>query len=1098
MADRCANCGRPLYPGAAFCPVCGTRAYDTGEENAAVSIELVFTGKTGSGPHAETINETTERFFAAADLAAERLNGRVTREEEGGIAVSFAHPGIAQAAYAAVSFAAEIRNATRGLVEPLPPALKERVMFRGGVNTLDPGTNPFSEKTSPRIQARRLRTKAADWTVLVSENVKALAGGQFDFRAVGFYQSAGGTTTVTVYELVEKPFALPGTSGGAIPPKVAVSARPREAGENFLAEIVKTRSTGGIQIIGPPGSGKSTLLSFFLESAKGLGFRIAAATFFPAFRCSPFAGWPGICRDLLRSLYPGRPVSKSVLTAVNDFGGDLALWAPLWLRWLGLEPEANPYTEEAPPTTRRLWTETFVKELVALAARRAPLALVFDDFQYAPSSSRLLIGSLASDHLGKGFALIRTTTEKYDFPTDAESLNLTPLEWRNYLEGLSDEGELELPSDPILFARSGGSPWALRQLWAYRKTPYALPPKEESLGGAAATALARRLSTKDKNWRATVAATAALGYPFSAADIPNLSRAAERNPDIDGEALVADLVALGLASRPFGGRENEVFLSDAAVAALNGLLTPTAKDRNAANKAAARFTAAKKPTDAAVRALLKTAAGDYATAAKKALAAAAEALSYQATDEATSVLTAVISVLDEDPLARNAVTETTRARLLLGRAETFLDQGVAVAVLADLDAAAIYDIREFWPALHTLRGKVFVSRGYYEEAEIAFRQAAESARRIGSATAAAIAELAQTDLARLKGDVVRARVLYQGAALKDLPPASQRSKTELQYRMADIQEAASSAHALLEGYSPDLRPYDAAAIGLVVGPILFETGRFGNAKSLLETSFRIYDTTGDIENSCRALANLARIESATEKVAGVKASWRKLWDRATGAGYAGGEFEAAFGLSQTALWEGDSPNAFRWLARAGELTESLPREYGWKVHAHKTLLEYSFRGATGAWRDILEVGRAYESIGDYISAGDLYLTAGRIGRGVADPADVRDLLRRPPLEFRPRESRYLFAEYAYVLALSAAGANDPQTARKYSRAAVAAARELGLWNIESAALTLLADVDERAAKREEYRRRARWLAVNGGAEIVLGLNITPLTAPKAA
>lgn len=1099
IADKCTNCGRPLYPGAAFCPVCGSRAFGTGDENAAVSIELVFAAKAGNPQELEVINEANERFFAAAGLTAERLNGRVLREEEGGVAVNFAHPGIAQAAYAAVSFAAEIRNLAREIIEALPPAIKEGAVFRGGVNTYDPGTNPFPDKQSPRTQARRLRTKAADWAVLVSETVKALGGGQFDFQAVGFYQSPGGATAIKIFELVEKPFSLPGDSGGIPPSKVLIPSRVRAAGEDFLDRVAAAAGTAGLQVVGPPGSGKTALLSLYLAAAKSRGYHTAAATFFPAYRHTPFAGWPGICRMLLRSLYPANPLSKSALAAIKEFGARFLPWAPLWLEWLGLEAEPNLYTEGAPPRLRRQWLEAFLISLISIALKRAPLALFLDDFHFAPPSSRAWAGLLAQiASPPKGLALIRAAAESTHLRGDDVQIALTPIDWRDYIEGLSEEGEPELPSDTVLFARSHGSPWALRQVWPYRKTPYALPPQEEIPGGAALTALSRRLRTKDRSWRLTVAAAAALGYPFSVGDIPNLVRAAEQDLSNEGEALIADLITFGLAYHPLGGRESDVFISDAGRAAITALLVTSAIDRHTVRTAAARFTAARKTEDAALRAFLKTSAEDYAVAAKKALIAAKEALDFHAAEEASSILTTVIGALHDDPGATNAITKTTRAKLSLGRAEAFLAQGIAAAALADLDAAAANGIPDLEPALYTLRGKVFLSREYHEEATTAFGQAADSARQLGYIETAAQADMALAELTRLKGNLATARAFCSSAGLKNLSPEGQQGKAELLYRMARIQEAAAVAQVLLEEYSPDLRPYSAAAIGLVAAPILFETGRGGHAKSLLETALTVFTTADDEENACRTLACLARMDARTERVPDAQAAWHRLWSRATAAGYSASEFDAAIGLSLTALLTGDHKAAYRWIERAEELTTTLPRRYQWEAEAHRALAEYYFDGFTEAWRIIRNTGTQFEDHGDYITAGDFYLSAARVGFGIASPSDLQGLLNSAPLKLRRRESRFFSAKYVFISGLYAHMTGDREAARRYSRAALAAARELGLWRVESTALALLAEVDERAAKREEYRRRARWLAANAGAETLPDLKVTAQPPAKRA
>ena len=146
--------------------------------------------------------------------------------------------------------------------------------------------------------------------------------------------------------------------------------------EGLREAVARTAQNHGtiVAILGESGVGKTRLSDEAFRVATRLGFRIARARGFENVQTGPYALWAQLTRELLRDA-----PTLALYQAAEGCARELAGLVPELVDRLG----PLPPPPELAPDTARLQFLAGVSRLLENLARRAPLALLLDDLQWA-------------------------------------------------------------------------------------------------------------------------------------------------------------------------------------------------------------------------------------------------------------------------------------------------------------------------------------------------------------------------------------------------------------------------------------------------------------------------------------------------------------------------------------------------------------------------------------------------------------------------------------------------------------------------------------------------------------------------------------------
>ena len=326
--------------------------------------------------------------------------------------------------------------------------------------------------------------------------------------------------------------------------------REREV-ELFGRMLGKARA-GAPQFVfvsGEPGIGKTRLVASLLRMADQAGFLTLSGSAAEFERELPFGVVVDALDEYLASL---EPYAFHRLAA--DDRGELA----------GVFPALRSLSSGSSPTTaaERFRAHHAVRELLARLAAKQPVALGFDDIQWADGASIELIAHLlrrpprapvliaATYRTGHADHALLAALDAPALENGVSRVALGPLT-RSEADALVDGAS---PTErQLLYAAGGGNPFYMLELArAGRGTTHRPPDTEASVPAAVAAAIVRELHGVSPGARALANAAAVAGDPFEldlAVAIAGLAPADALGP-LD-ELLDCDLVRQGEVPRRF-------------------------------------------------------------------------------------------------------------------------------------------------------------------------------------------------------------------------------------------------------------------------------------------------------------------------------------------------------------------------------------------------------------------------------------------------------------------------------------------------------------------------------------------------------------------
>ena len=325
--------------------------------------------------------------------------------------------------------------------------------------------------------AARIAARAEAGEILVSEVTRQLAGSGPDlsFRDRGRVRLKGFPDRWHLYGVAWEPKQRPGPTPrrAGRTPYVGREAERVELREHLHAAV---RGDGGLVMIGgEPGVGKTRLAEELADEAQAAGVEVFVGHSYEREGAAPYAAFV----EILESAIDRAPSAQAFRHAVGEDAAEVAKLVPK----LRLLCSDIPPPLELPAEQERRLLFNSLREVIVRTARRRPLLLVLDDFQWADEPTMLFVEHLA-DRLGDVPVLVvatyRDTEVDIGRPLGAtfESLRRRHLAHWMTIRRLPEEdvGEFvgalagrQAPAELVraLFSETEGNPFFLEEVYRY-------------------------------------------------------------------------------------------------------------------------------------------------------------------------------------------------------------------------------------------------------------------------------------------------------------------------------------------------------------------------------------------------------------------------------------------------------------------------------------------------------------------------------------------------------------------------------------------------------------------------------------------------------
>ncbi len=389
----CPRCGESSDDRGRFCWSCGAALRQTAAEARETRkvVTVLFCDMVGSTALSdrkdpERVQWIMSRYFGAMRAIIEHHGGTVAKFVGDAVMGVFGTPVLHEDdALRAVRAAAEMQQALDGLNAELERSVDVRVEVRIGINTGKAVVGDVSRSdtmvTGDTVNiASRIETSAGPGEVLLADTTYALTRGAVEAEALPPLAVKGKTEPLLTYRLLE---VSPGARGR--PPRIGsvFVGRARELTliRETLARAVRSRSCHLLTVLGHPGVGKSRLVGEAIRDADPAP-RILEGACLPYGEGTTF--WPlaeivraaahsrtGSLHEQMTSLLVDQASASDVVEGVVDL----------------LEGGGEQRRAE-----ERFWA---VRRLLEAIAHQGPLAVVFDDIQWAQATLLDLIEHVA-------------------------------------------------------------------------------------------------------------------------------------------------------------------------------------------------------------------------------------------------------------------------------------------------------------------------------------------------------------------------------------------------------------------------------------------------------------------------------------------------------------------------------------------------------------------------------------------------------------------------------------------------------------------------------------------------------------------------------
>ena len=368
--------------------------------------DIVKSSSMVSGCDPEHANDLLLPILQLLMDSAHQFGGTVTQVLGDGIMVVFGAP-IAQEDHAirACLAADGMQTAIRLAFGARPPQAGPPIEIRAGINSGEVVIQTVENDLSAEYRvagetvyiAARMEKAARPGVTLLSEDTLKLAARWIEASRVGRFSLTVGSRRVTAFEL-ERVTRNKTNLRRALPPRIDVFVG-RDDDIEFMHDVLRSVENGdgkALIVTGEAGVGKSRLVHEFLRSGRADQHHVIECALLPTGLAQPLEPLARIVGSLM-AVEPDATADTisaeaSRLLDSLDIANDIAVPAVLGIfdvphdspSWLALDP----------PERLGAMINTATRIILA-ASRHRPVIIVFDDFHWAGSETRLLAEELA-------------------------------------------------------------------------------------------------------------------------------------------------------------------------------------------------------------------------------------------------------------------------------------------------------------------------------------------------------------------------------------------------------------------------------------------------------------------------------------------------------------------------------------------------------------------------------------------------------------------------------------------------------------------------------------------------------------------------------
>ena len=504
MAVICSTCGAENPQGFKYCGYCGESLTEdqqvrvpevdlVQDRSARRSVTTLFVDLTNFTSAAETadpemIYRTIRGTLEKLALTVKEVGGRVDRYYGDGFLATFGIPEAHEDdPYRALLASLQMQQQMAALKDQVWQDLQWKMKLRIGISSgqvvsgeLDTGSKKDASIFGHAVNlAKRLQSAARPGTVLVDNEVYRRTQTRFIFRDPIELKLKGIDTPIITYELIRER-RDPGPKRGLLGRKAPLIGRDREF-HNLTAKIEELhidQQGMAALVLGEAGIGKTRLVEEILP-AESSGIRVIRSQGYP-YGSSNY----GFLKDAVRNLAGINPEEnltsqkarlRDLLAFTGEIGRDIQ---PTLYELVLNEPgEGEP---RSTPQQHQQKIIAFIRHLFTQITLRQPLLILFDDIQWADSSSLDVISHLVELIEEIPLALIFIARSSFrdqlpdffnrvrNFPGDIyQEIDLQPLspeECDLLVDSLLEEMEVPPDLKNRIFQRTEGNPLFIEEL----------------------------------------------------------------------------------------------------------------------------------------------------------------------------------------------------------------------------------------------------------------------------------------------------------------------------------------------------------------------------------------------------------------------------------------------------------------------------------------------------------------------------------------------------------------------------------------------------------------------------------------------------------
>uniref|UniRef100_UPI0025D1574D ATP-binding protein n=1 Tax=Roseobacter sp. TaxID=1907202 RepID=UPI0025D1574D len=448
----------------------------TGERRQVVALFCDVVGYTALSQRidAEDLEAIVRQYEDVCTICVSRYEGYVFQKQGDGIIAIFGYPFAHESeAERAIRTSLEMIQRMRSIRLPDGETLNVRIGIASGIVVVGSGRDRLTGDCLNL--AARLEAAADPGTVLVSEDVRRMARGWFEYKDLGGLEFKGFSAPVRTFRVLGPGMAQTRFAAWS---QISAPAMVGRDSENALLlkkwETVRRSETGMAAILnGDPGIGKSRLLNSFASAVRAQG--VSAISI----QCSAFyfnsAYHP--LKPQLRELAgirdddtDARKLQKISQLIVDEFGGDdeevqllaSVLSVPYEARFGPIELSAGAAGEK---------TRSLVSRLLSRNWSVGPTVLLYEDLHWADPSTVAVLMDQLSRVKDSFIMIVATHRPEFDAAwiaeTEVTQLTLGKLDPANCVElarSIDSENSLSAKVISHIAERSEGVPLFVEEL----------------------------------------------------------------------------------------------------------------------------------------------------------------------------------------------------------------------------------------------------------------------------------------------------------------------------------------------------------------------------------------------------------------------------------------------------------------------------------------------------------------------------------------------------------------------------------------------------------------------------------------------------------